>query len=97
MDEIERIAQMEAYMDEAAAALHDLAAALERYAAAEPKLRALEEYYRSGQWLRDYESDCAGHLPPTLKRGVLSQDGLYDLLGEAWEERRTNPCGGKQN
>lgn len=87
MDEIERIAQMEAYMDEAAAALHGLAAALERYAAAEPKLRALEEYYRSGQWLRDYELDEAGKLPPTLKRGVLSEDALWDVLRD-WDELR---------
>ena len=87
MDEIERIAQMEASMDEAAAALHGLAAALERYAAAEPKLRALEEYYRSGQWLRDYELDEAGKLPPTLKRGVLSEDALWDVLRD-WDELR---------
>ena len=87
MDEIERIARMEAYMDEAAAALHGLAAALERYAAAEPKLRALEEYYRSGQWLRDYELDEAGKLPPTLKRGVLSEDALWDVLRD-WDELR---------
>ena len=80
MDEIERIAQMEAYMDEAAAALHGLAAALERYAAAEPKLRALEEYYRSGQWLRDYEMDEQNLLPEDLKRGVLAQDAVYDFL-----------------
>ena len=87
MDEIERIARMEAYMDEAAAALHDLAAALERYAAAEPKLRALEEYYRSGQWLRDYELDEAGKLPTDLKRGVLSEDALWDILRD-WDELR---------
>ena len=85
MEEIERITQMEAYMDEAAAALRELAAALERYAAVEPKLRILDAYYRGGQWLRDYESDCAGHLPPTLKRGVLSEDALWDVLRD-WDD-----------
>ena len=34
----------------------------------------------SGQWLRDYEADERGELPVGLKRGVLSQDALYDLL-----------------
>lgn len=43
-------------------------------------LRELKEYYEGGQWLRDYEMDEAGLLPPDLKRGVLSQDGVYDLL-----------------
>ena len=43
---------------------------------------ALKEYMESGLWLSDYEADERGELPPELKRGVLSQDGLYDLLGE---------------
>lgn len=42
--------------------------------------RELREYYENGQWLRDYEADERGELPATLKRGVLSQDGLWDLL-----------------
>ena len=44
---------------------------------------ALREYMDSGLWLSDYESDERGELPAELKRGVLSQDGLYDLLSEA--------------
>ena len=44
------------------------------------KLAALESYYTSGQWLADYEADERGELPPDLKRGVLAQDALYDLL-----------------
>jgi len=43
-------------------------------------LTALTEYYQGGQWLADYTCDERGDLPPTLKRGVLSQDALYDLL-----------------
>ena len=33
-------------------------------------------------WRKDYEADEAGTLPAGLKRGVLSQDALYDLLCE---------------
>ena len=44
------------------------------------KLRILEDYYTSGQWLKDYEADEQGLLPDDLKRGVLSQDALYDIL-----------------
>lgn len=43
-------------------------------------LRLLSEYYASGAWLDDYEADERGELPPDLKRGVLSQDALFDLL-----------------
>ena len=45
--------------------------------------RELREYYENGQWLRDYEADERGELPRELKRGVLSQDGLWDLLSGA--------------
>ena len=44
------------------------------------KCRFLEEYYTFGEWREDYEADEAGQLPPDLKRGVLSQDGVFNLL-----------------
>ena len=47
------------------------------------KLRLLDAYYTSGQWRDDYEADERGEFPPDLKRGVLSQDALYDLLERA--------------
>ena len=40
----------------------------------------LRYYYFGGQWLLDYEADERGELPRDLKRGVLSQDALWDLL-----------------
>ena len=42
----------------------------------------LAQYQQSGLWLADYELDEQGTFPPDLKRGVLSQDALYDLLQE---------------
>ena len=48
-------------------------------------LAAMLRYYEGGQWLSDYAADEAGLLPPTLKRGVLSEDGVYNFLTE-WEE-----------
>ena len=43
-------------------------------------LKKLRDYYVSDAWKRDFSSDEAGLLPKELKRGVLSQDGIYDLL-----------------
>ena len=43
-------------------------------------LQQLEEYYVNGSWLEAYTLDEQGRLPKELKRGVLSQDGVYDLL-----------------
>ena len=47
------------------------------------RIAALNAYYTCGQWLEDYEADERGELPPDLKRGVLSQDGLSDLMERA--------------
>ena len=46
----------------------------------EELLRALSDYYGSPAWKRDLASDEAGRLPKDMKRGVLSEDGIYDLL-----------------
>ena len=40
----------------------------------------LTDYYFGGQWLLDYQADERGELPRDLKRGVLSQDGIWNLL-----------------
>ena len=45
-------------------------------------LKTLMEYYTYGQWLKDYELDERGYLPADLKRGVLSEDGVYNLLDD---------------
>jgi len=42
----------------------------------------LREYYESPQWREDFEADEAGKFPKDLKRGVLSEDGIYNLLDE---------------
>lgn len=47
--------------------------------------KALCRYQKSGKWRKDYEADEQGKLPADLKRGVLSQDGLYNLLQDATE------------
>ncbi len=41
---------------------------------------ALEDYYVSNEWKQDYEADEHSLLPKDLNRGVLSEDGIYNLL-----------------
>lgn len=48
-------------------------------------LKTLLKYYEGGQWLKDYEADENGLFPVDLKRGVLSQDGIYNLLSDISE------------
>lgn len=75
---IERIRQMESIFDALEAAVSDGSFRNEGDQA--EMLCILRDYYENGQWLADYESDERGELPADLKRGVLSQDGVYNLL-----------------
>ena len=74
--QIKRIQTYEAMMDEA---LRLLDAGLPNEKLSE-LIAQLEAYYTGPDWKRDYTDDEAGKLPKKLKRGVLSQDGIYDLL-----------------
>lgn len=81
-EQIQRIAAMERTLEETSQAIENLSAALEAYAAVQQQLKELAEYYESERWIQDYDDDCAGRLPKELKRGVLSQDTVYNLLAE---------------
>jgi hypothetical protein len=74
---IDRVRRMETYMD-------TVQAAVANGTADAPEIlelrRVLTEYMDGGQWMKDYEADERGELPADLKRGVLSEDALYDLL-----------------
>ena len=48
-------------------------------------LAELEKYYTSDAWKQDFAADEAGLLPKELKRGVLSEDGIYNMLDETDE------------
>ncbi len=82
MNQTERIAHMEKLLNEAASAINDLAGALERYHSLLPAVKELTAYYESPLWRQDFEDDCAGKLPEDLRRGVLSEDAVYNLLSD---------------
>lgn len=78
---VSRIKRMEKLFDFVTEALQSRTAEV-RSASVNEAVRILSDYYESGEWLHDYELDEQRSLPPTLKRGVLSQDSLYELLSE---------------
>ena len=82
MTRIERITEMERCLDASRAAVDRLAEAFDAYEAAQKDYIRLSDYYGSAAWIRDYEADEAGKLPAGLKRGVLSEDAVYDLIIE---------------
>ncbi len=53
---------------------------ISRYKAFQPKARELERYYSSRDWKNDFKMDEQGKFPEYFKKGVLSEDGIYNTL-----------------
>ena len=53
---------------------------MDKYEKIQSKYYKLENYYGSSKWMDDFEADEAGKIPADLKKGVLSEDAVYDLL-----------------
>ena len=87
--QIERIERYESIMREAERSINDCS-----YDAKElrDRIDELKAYYGSDEWKQDFADDEAGKLPMDMKRGVLSEDGISDLL-----ERYTEIEGGEDD
>ncbi len=75
-----RITEMEAILDKATALMDDLEKAMEEYEAYQSEISRLEAYYTGRQWKEDLAADEEGRLPADLKRGVLSEDAVFNML-----------------
>ena len=79
---VSRISKMEEVFDELQLAFSRLNKDFLSDKKLKKKLNHLIFYYENGKWLKDYQLDEQNLLPKTLKRGILSQDGIYDFLCE---------------
>lgn len=82
MKQTERIQYYEAILDEAETLIKELSEALENYSSIQNKIKELEIYYLGPIWMQDYKDDEEGKIEKDLKRGVLSEDAVYNLLSE---------------
>ena len=76
MQQIERIQYMEQLLDFVLKARKEQ----DKQERIQEAIRILSEYYGSDEWKQDFADDEAGLLPKDLKRGVLSEDGIWNLL-----------------
>ncbi len=88
MSQIDRIRYMETLFDEVRPVIERMQETLDEYDAVQDKIDLLAGYMSGGSWLRDFEDDAAGRVPADVKRGVLSEDGLYDTLSQDAEVLR---------
>lgn len=85
MEQTERIKLMEQYLNRASQAVMRLSAALDEYQEAQTAIQELSAYYGSDTWKQDFNDDRQGRLPQDLKRGVLSEDAIWNLLEDCRE------------
>ena len=76
----ERISLMEQRLDRATAALSALQTALDQYENVLNDIDTLNTYLGSPEWHNDRDDDADGRMPQGLKRGVLSEDAIWNLL-----------------
>lgn len=81
-ERIRRITEMESRYDRISHVLRAAEVCPDRLDSVRDDIRALSAYYEDSLWREDFEADEAGLLPKDLKRGVLSEDGVYNLLSE---------------
>ena len=81
-EQIDRIAGMEKILDEAGPLLSEMESLLDRYEKLLPELKILFDYYHSPTWMADHDEDEQGKIPSYVKRGVLSEDAIWNLETE---------------
>ena len=90
---VARIAEMEGILDEALKRMNAADSGSRDLLDYQAEIGRLSEYYEGPDWKADFALDEAGALPADLKRGVLSEDGIYDALernSELLEKIRRN-------
>ena len=85
MEQIERIRRMEQILDKAAPVIAQAREAMEKYREIQAETEELIAYYTGNAWKQDFEDDEKGLFPSDLKRGVLSEDAVYELISEQAE------------
>lgn len=82
MGQLIRIREMEQRLTSSLEAVRQMEEALDRYQAAQADIAILATYLNSDEWRQDLADDERGFLPPDLRRGVLSEDGIWNLLDD---------------
>lgn len=94
-DRADRISYYESLLQKLQSIVSGDAAASETLFAAREIADALGAYYGSDDWKQDFAADEAGMLPHDLRRGVLSEDGIYNALEAYGEWIREPSCKGE--
>ncbi len=76
---------MERHLERISHAVIQLSTLIDEYDDVREAAQNLDDYYGSDDWKEDFAADEAGLLPAGMKRGVLSEDAIWNVL-EDWRE-----------
>lgn len=79
-EQLNRIVAMEMRLNRVLQAVDEMERAQAQFESVQDDIHALEQYLDSDEWKADFAADEAGLLPSGLRRGVLSEDGIWNLL-----------------
>lgn len=82
MDQYRHITKMEDIKNEHIQLMEELNALLDKIEVRKDDYQSLIAYYYSEQRNQDLEDDENHLIPETLRRGVLSEDEIFDLMGD---------------
>ena len=77
---VNRITEMESILDEALRRMEKAEECPKDLLDYQSEIKKLDDYYSGQDWKDDFSLDEEGLLPRDLKRGVLSEDGIYNAL-----------------
>lgn len=83
MDRNERVAEMEAILNEHSRAVAAFKKALADFEKAQVAYDKLDAYYSSQDWFDDADAYDEGEIK--VDCGVLTEDAVYDLIGDNYE------------
>lgn len=82
MEQLKRISYFENILDRHTEITERFGAALSEFRKAQSAYGELKEYYGSAEYMNDWESSNSGDFPENMKCGVLSEDAVFDLIGD---------------
>lgn len=82
MKRTERIQAMEKILNSYTDVLANFEKALDVLVQNREDYIKLRDYYSSEQWFKDVDAYNEGKLPEDLDCGVLSEDAVFDLIGD---------------
>ena len=85
MEQLERIQKMEGHLNKYAQVLADAQKALDQLERCQSDYIQLRDYYTGQEFFDDLEFSNGPDFPENIACGVLSEDAVYDLMGEHFE------------